>query len=273
MASARDSRRAINAARLAASLSESPEQNLLKAAGDDPRVFGPAPGAYGSGLLQLLEQGTWRSDDDLAAVYIAWSGHSYGRAGYGVPAEAAMRRRFAAIDVAVKNQDNREHDILDSDAYLQEHGGMVATIRSLTGRDPKAWFGDSADPNRPVVRSLAEEAARVVRTRVVNPRWIDAMRNHGYKGAFEMAATVDYLFGYDATARVVDDWMYERVTAAYVADPEVRKFFAESNPWALRAIAERLLEASERELWNASAESLRVLRDAVLEAEGWEERR
>ena len=99
------------------------------------------------------------------------------------------------------------------------------------------------------------------------------MRRHGYKGAFEMAATVDYLFGYDATARVVDDWMYERVTAAYVADPEVRKFFAESNPWALRAIAERLLEASERELWNASAESLRVLRDAVLEAEGWEERR
>jgi cobaltochelatase CobN len=262
-----------DAARLAASLSEPPEQNLLKAAGDDPRVFGPAPGAYGSGLLQLLEQGTWRSDDDLAAVYIAWSGHSYGRNGYGVPAEAAMRRRFAAIDVAVKNQDNREHDILDSDAYLQEHGGMVATIRSLTGRDPKAWFGDSADPNRPVVRSLAEEAARVVRTRVVNPRWIDAMRSHGYKGAFEMAATVDYLFGYDATARVVDDWMYERVTAAYVADPEVRKFFAESNPWALRAIAERLLEASERDLWNATEESLRVLRDAVLEAEGWEERR
>lgn len=150
---------------------------------------------------------------------------------------------------------------------------MVATIRSLTGRDPKAWLGDSADPSRPTVRSLAEEAARVVRTRVVNPRWIDAMRRHGYKGAFEMAATVDYLFGYDATARVVDDWMYERVTAAYVADPEVRKFFAASNPWALRAIAERLLEASERKLWNATDASLRVLRDAVLEAEGWEERR
>ena len=144
-----------------------------------------------------------------------------------------MRRRFAAIDVAVKNQDNREHDIFDCDDYLQEHGGMIATIRSLTGRDPKAWFGDSADPARPLVRSLAEEAARVVRTRVVNPRWIEAMQRHGYKGAFEMAATVDYLFGYDATAHVVDDWMYERVTAAYVADPEVRKFFERSNPWAL----------------------------------------
>jgi cobaltochelatase CobN len=123
------------------------------------------------------------------------------------------------------------------------------------------------------VRSLAEEAARVVRTRVINPRWIEAMQRHGYKGAFEMSATVDYLFGYDATAHVVDDWMYDRVTSAYVADPSVRKFFQESNPWALKAIAERLLEADERGLWDASPEHLATLRDAVLEAEGWEEAR
>ena len=263
-----------DAARLAASLPEPPEQNFVRAAGtDDPRVFGPRPGAYGSGILQLLEQRTWRSDDDLAAVYVAWSGHAYGREGFGVPAHDAMRRRFAAIDVAIKNQDNREHDIFDSDDYLQEHGGMVATIRSLTGRDPKAWFGDSANPERPVVRSLAEEAARVVRTRVVNPRWIEAMQRHGYKGAFEMAATVDYLFGYDATAHVVDDWMYERVTAAYVADPAVRKFFEHSNPWALQSIAERLLEAAERGMWDASPDALQSLRDAVLEAETWQESR
>ena len=263
-----------DATRLAASLPEPPERNFARAAGgDDPRVFGPGPGAYGSGILQLLEQRTWRSDDDLAAVYIAWSGYAYGRRDFGVPAHAAMQRRFAAIDVAIKNQDNREHDIFDSDDYLQEHGGMVATIRSLTGRDPKAWFGDSANPAHPVVRSLAEEAARVVRTRVVNPRWIDAMQRHGYKGAFEMAATVDYLFGYDATAHVVDDWMYERVTAAYVTDPEVRKFFEQSNPWALQSIAERLLEASDRGMWNATPESLRSLRDAILEAETWQESR
>ncbi len=263
-----------DATRLAASLREPHDRNYVRAAGDgDPRVFGPGPGAYGSGILQLLEQRTWRSDDDLAAVYIAWSGHAYGRDGFGVPASDAMRRRFAAIDVAIKNQDNREHDIFDSDDYLQEHGGMIATIRSLTGRDPKAWFGDSANPERPVVRSLAEEAARVVRTRVVNPRWIDAMQRHGYKGAFEMAATVDYLFGYDATAHVVDDWMYERVTAAYVTDPEIRKFFERSNPWALQSIAERLLEAADRGLWNASGESLRSLRDALLEAETWQESR
>jgi len=241
--------------------------------GGDPRIFGAKPGAYGSGILPLLESRHWRSDDDLAAVYEAWGGYSYGRAGLGVPAAGAMRRRFAAVEVAVKNQDNREHDIFDSDDYLQDHGGMVATIRALTGAQPKAWFGDSADPARPRVRSLAEEAARVVRTRVLNPKWIAAMQRHGYKGAFELAATVDYLFGYDATAHVVEDWMYERVTAAYVADPELRKLYEQSNPWALRSIAERLLEASDRGLWEASDEALSVLRSALLEAEGWEEAR
>ncbi|MGN6694411.1 MAG: cobaltochelatase subunit CobN [Aquihabitans sp.] len=262
------------AVELVGSLDESPEDNyVVRNGAADARVFGPAPGAYGVGILALIESRNWRSDDDLAAVYIAWSGYSYGRSGYGVADEDAMRRRFAAIEVAVKNQDNREHDIFDSDDYLQDHGGMIATVRSLTGRDPKGWFGDSADPTRPQVRSLSEEAARVVRTRVVNPRWIEAMQRHGYKGAFEMAATVDFLFGYDATAKVVDDWMYERVTERYVADAEVRKFFEQSNPWALKAIAERLLEAHEREMWDASAESLAALRSAVLEAEGWEESR
>jgi cobaltochelatase CobN len=173
----------------------------------------------------------------------------------------------------VKNQDNREHDIFDSDDYLQDHGGMIATVRALTGRAPMAAFGDSADPARPRVRSLAEEAARVVRTRVINPKWIQAMTRHGYKGAFELAATVDYLFGYDATAGIVEDWMYEKVTEAYVADPEIRKFLEKANPWALQSMAERLLEAVERGLWDASPAALDTLRAALLEAEGWEESR
>jgi cobaltochelatase CobN len=240
----------------------------------DPRIFGAKPGAYGSGILGLLESRDWRSDDDLAAVYQAWGGYSYGRAGMGLPAGEAMARRFAAIEVAVKNQDNREHDIFDSDDYLQDHGGMIATIRALTGRQPKAFFGDSADPARARVRSLSEEAARVVRSRVVNPKWISAMARHGYKGAFELAATVDYLYGYDATAHVVEDWMYEQVTVAYVGDADLRKFFEASNPWALRSIAERLLEAVDRGLWERpTPEALATVRAALLEAEGWEESR
>jgi cobaltochelatase CobN len=150
---------------------------------------------------------------------------------------------------------------------------MVAAVRALRGEAPKAWFGDSSDPANPQVRSLKEEAARVVRSRVLNPRWIEAMQRHGYKGAFELAATVDYLFGYDATANVVEDWMYERITDAYVADPAMRAFFAESNPWALRSIAERLIESHDRGLWDASAEARQTLVNAVLEAEGWEETR
>jgi len=263
-----------DAVALVASLDEPDEQNFVRAHGAaDPRLFGPKPGGYGSGILPLIESRDWRSDDDLAEVYVTWGGWAYGRDRFGVPAEDAMRRRFAAIEVAVKNQDNREHDIFDSDDYFQEHGGMVATVRALTGSNPKAWFGDSSDPARAKVRSLAEETARVVRTRVLNPKWIEAMQRHGYKGAFEMAATVDYLFGYDATAQVVEDWMYEKVTQAYVADPQVRKFYGRSNPWVLRSIVERLLEARERGMWQASDEAMAVLRSALLEGEGWEESR
>jgi cobaltochelatase CobN len=272
---------------VAAAADEPEDQNPIARAGTaDPRVFGPKPGAYGSGILTLLESRNWRTDDDLAQVYLAWGGYAYSRSPgprdastggsgpiVGSPAPEALRRRLAAVEIAVKNQDNREHDIFDSDDYLQDHGGMVAAVRALTGVQPKAWFGDSSDPARPRMRSLAEEAARVVRSRVVNPKWLSAMQRHGYKGAFEMAATVDYLFGYDATAGVVEDWMYEKVTEAYVGDPGMRKFFEESNPWALRSIAERLLEADERDLWDASSEARNTLRAAVLEAEGWEESR
>jgi cobaltochelatase CobN len=263
-----------DAVRLVADLDEPASDNPVRAAGsDDARLWGPPPGGYGSGVLPVIEQGSWRTQADLADVYLAWSGFAYGRDRHGDADGDAMRRRFAAIEIAVKNQDNREHDIFDSDDYLQDHGGMVAAVRALTGAAPKAWFGDTADPANPRVRSLREEAARVVRSRVLNPKWIGAMRRHGYKGAFELAATVDYLFGYDATAEVVEDWMYERVTLAYVADPEMRKFFGESNPWALRAIAERLLEADQRSMWSASDAARTTLVEAVLEAEGYEESR
>ncbi len=237
----------------------------------DPRVFGPKPGAYGSGILPLIDSGEWDGDHDLAEVYLTWGGYAYGGEGSGEAAPDAVRRRLAAVDVAVKNQDNREHDIFDSDDYLQDHGGMIAAIRALTGRSPKAYFGDTSRPESPRVRDLKEEAARVVRSRVVNPTWIEAMRRHGYKGAFEMAATVDYLFGYDATAEIAEDWMYEKITERYVADPSIREFFRRSNPAALTSIAERLLEAVDRGLWEATEGARAALRSAVLEAEGWEE--
>jgi cobaltochelatase CobN len=129
--------------------------------------------------------------------------------------------------------------------------------------------GDSAVPDQVRTRTLGEETHRVFRARVVNPRWMAAMRRHGYKGAFEMAATVDYLFGYDATAGVVDDWMYERLAAEYVFDAENADFMRKSNPWALRGISERLLEAADRGLWSSpDPGTLSRLRDTYLALEG-----
>ncbi|HEY0345560.1 MAG TPA: cobaltochelatase subunit CobN, partial [Solirubrobacteraceae bacterium] len=233
------------------------------------RVFGSKPGTYGAGLAQLIDARDWRGDADLAEVYAAWGGYAYGRGLDGAPAQAAMRETYARIEIAAQNVDSREHDILDSGDYFQFHGGMVATIRALTGGDPAAYLGDSSDPSRVVSRTLAEETRRVFRARVANPRWIASMIRHGYKGAAELSATVDYLFGYDATAGVAEDWMYEQVAEKYLLDDDIAAFMAQSNPWAARAVAERLLEAADRGLWAAPEEAtLASIRDRFLELEG-----
>ncbi|WP_328848252.1 cobaltochelatase subunit CobN [Micromonospora zamorensis] len=270
-----------DAVRRVAALDEPEEENYLRAHvaadlaehGDErratARIFGSKPGAYGAGLLPLIDARTWRSDADLAEVYAVWGGYAYGRGLDGREARADMERSFARIAVAVKNQDTREHDIVDSDDYFQYHGGMVAMVRHLTGTSPQAYVGDSAMPHDVRTRTLGEETRRVFRARVVNPKWIAAMRRHGYKGAFELAATVDYLFGYDATAGVVDDWMYEHLAAAYLFDDTTREFLERSNPWALRGITERLLEAADRGLWaKPEPATLDRLRDTYLASEG-----
>ena len=232
------------------------------------RVFGSKPGTYGAGILPVLDERNWETVQDLAEVYTAWGGYAYTRQDFGVQARDEFRRRFSQIVVAAKNQDNREHDIFDSDDYMQYHGGMIATVRALTGRNPQQFFGDSSDPSRARVRKLEDEARRVFRTRVVNPKWIDSMKRHGYKGAFELSATVDYMFGYDATAQVIEDWMYEDLTESYVMDPETREFFQQSNPWALRDIVERLLEAIERGLWESPPEDMKErLQEMLLQME------
>ncbi|MBY6675414.1 cobaltochelatase subunit CobN [Rhodococcus sp. BP-332] len=270
-----------DAVRMVAGLDETDEQNYVRAHaqadlaehGDDrratTRIFGSKPGTYGAGLLQLIDSKSWRSDEDLAQVYTTWGGFAYGRGLNGVPAADDMRSSYRRIAVAAKNTDTREHDIADSDDYFQYHGGMVATVRALTGTSPEAYIGDSTRPESVRTRTLHEETSRVFRARVVNPRWMDAMRRHGYKGAFEMAATVDYLFGYDATTGVVQDWMYEKLTQEYVLDETNRKFMSTSNPWALHGISERLLEAVERGMWaEPDPAVLADLRAAYLESEG-----
>jgi cobaltochelatase CobN len=229
------------------------------------RIFGSKPGTYGAGLQQLLDTRDWRDEQDLAKVYEAWGGYAYGRERNGEAAGPAMREAFARIELAVKNIDSAEQDILDSDDYYQYHGGMIATVKALTGREPAAYMGDSSKPNAVRTRTLTEETRRVFRARVANPRWIASMIRHGYKGAAELSATVDYLFGYDAMAGVAEDWMYEQVAEKYLLEASVAQFMSRSNPWAARAIAERLLEAADRGLWEAPSEStLSAIRERYL---------
>ena len=234
------------------------EQQILQTQGIDAetarqrssyRVFGSKPGAYGAGMQGLIEAQNWQSDEDLARAYLNWSSYAYDATGKGHAAPESFQRRLKQLQIVLHNQDNREHDLLDSDDYYQFQGGITAAVRSLTGKNPEVYFGDNSQPSNPRVRKLTEEIARVYRSRVINPKWIKGVMRHGYKGAFEMAATVDYLFAYDATANCVADHMYEGVAKAYIFDPQVQEFMQLKNPWALRDMSERLLEAYQRGLW------------------------
>ena len=230
------------------------------------RVFGSRPGAYGAGLQALIDERGWREEADLARAWIVWGGYAYGGEAEGSAEHAMFETRLRGVEAVVHNQDNREHDLLDSDDYYQFEGGMAAAVHHLSGSRPAVWHNDHSRPESPRIRRLEEEIARVVRARVVNPKWIRGVMRHGYKGAFEMAATVDYLFAFAATARAVGDHHFDAVFEAYVEDREVRAFFDENNPAALREIAERLAEAVERGLWRPRSNSAHVVLEALATA-------
>lgn len=227
------------------------------------RVFGSKPGAYGAGLQALIDERGWQTDADLARAYVAWGGYAYGGRLAGRAAHTTFEARLRDVDLVIQNQDNREHDLLDSDDYYQFEGGLTAAVRVLSGDQPAVFHADHARPEQPVIRTLEEEVARVVRARVVNPKWIAGVMRHGYKGGFEMAATVDYLFAFAATARCVKDHHFDAVYRAYIDDDAVREFLASNNPAALKEMCERLVEAQERDLWqpssNAAPATLRAL--------------
>ena len=235
---------------------------------DAPATASSAPdrASYGAGLQALIDERGWRDEADLARAWIVWGGYAYGGEAEGSAEHAMFETRLRGVEAVVHNQDNREHDLLDSDDYYQFEGGMAAAVHHLSGSRPAVWHNDHSRPESPRIRRLEEEIARVVRARVVNPKWIRGVMRHGYKGAFEMAATVDYLFAFAATARAVGDHHFDAVFEAYVEDREVRAFFDENNPAALREIAERLAEAVERGLWRPRSNSAHVVLEALATA-------
>jgi cobaltochelatase CobN len=227
------------------------------------RVFGSKPGAYGAGLQALIDARGWETEADLARAYLAWGGYAYGAGAAGAPAHDLFESRLEGVEVVVHNQDNREHDLLDSDDYYQFEGGLTAAVRHLSGARPAVYHNDHSRPESPKVRTLEEEVGRVVRARVVNPKWIQGVMRHGYKGAFEMAATVDYLFAFAATTGAVADHHFDAVFEAYLEDAAVHDFLKHHNPAALAEMAERLIEAQDRGLWQPRANATRVRLDAL----------
>jgi cobaltochelatase CobN len=213
------------------------------------RVFGSKPGAYGAGLQALIDEGSWDNRGDLAGVYLDWGGYAYGIGVEGAAARDDFAERLAGVDLVAQTQDNREHDILDSDDYYQFIGGLAATVQSLRGRAPRIAHVDTSRPEAPVARPLAHEISRVVRGRAANPKWIAGVMRHGYKGAFEIAATVDFLFGFAASTDAVSNHHFDQLFASYVEDERVRDFMATANPAALRETAARFAEAIRRGLW------------------------
>ena len=237
------------------------------------RIFGSAPGRYGTGILEAITTKNWETKQDLADIFMTWSGFAYTQNDYGIEKKEEFKKQLSQMDIVSQNQDNREHDIFDSDDYLQFHGGLINAVNQIKegqGKQKvKEYFGDSSNPAAVKIKSLKEEVKQVYRARVVNPKWIDAMKLHGYKGGLEMAATVDYMFGYDATTDAIEDHMYEGVTDKYLLDEDTQKFLKEKNPWAIRAMGERLMEAANRGLWkNPNQDQLLEIESLVASIEG-----
>lgn len=251
----------------------SPEQAKQQAS---YRVFGSKPGAYGAGLQGLIDEGCWDDNTDLAEAYVNWGGYAYGmknaQGNYdGVEAKSAFIHRLSGLEAVVQNQDNREHDLLDSDDYYQFQGGMTNAVRQLSKQMPEVYHNDHANPSAPKVRTLQEELNRVIRARVLNPKWITAMQEHGYKGAFEMAATVDYLFAYDATTDLIANYQYEKVCDALLFEENNQAFLKQANPNALAEMAERLLEACQRGMWQESTDYAERLQNLLLDLDQQQE--
>lgn len=250
------------AVEMVAELDESLEDNYVKKhihddvdwlveQGEDPllatkkarlRIFGDPPQAYGTGVGALIEGKNWESLQDIAQVYSQWSSFHLHK---DIPQDMRLfQRRLTTMDVTIKNEDNRETHIMSADDYYSYHGGLIAAVRTAKGSAPRAYVGDSSDRSRVVMRPLGDEIRRVVQGETQNPKFIQAMMKHGYKGASDMSNVVSHTFGWDATSDVVPDWVYEGYANKYALDKTVQDWMRNVNPWALQRITEILLEAS-----------------------------
>lgn len=231
------------------------------------RIFGDPPGDHGAGVDVLIESSKWSTTEDLAETYVTWGCHAYGREWRGEKVPEVFKEKLSRLNVTVKNHEDREFDLLDIDDDYTMLGGMNAAVRAFGGRKPLSIMGDSSDPQRLKTRTVEEESKFVFRSRVLNPKWLDGLKEHGFRGAQELSKLVEYVIGWDATSDIIEPWMYRSITERFLFDEETRKWIEESNPYALREMASRLLEAIQRGLWEADEEMRRRIQSVYLDAE------
>lgn len=232
------------------------------------RVFGCPAGGYGAGVSNLISNKNWTDYSDIAKVYETWSGNAYGRKHHGTAAQELFRRRLSTVGMTIKNETTIEVDMLSSDDFFSYHGGLITCVKSNSGKTPVSITGHSDDPDRPLVRDTAKETARIMRSRILNPKWLKGLKRHGFKGAQEISKAVDSFFGWDASADVAEDWMYENIAQKFLLDPETREWIESVNPGVLYNVAGKLLEADKRGMWQAKADTLRQLKGIYLKTEG-----
>ena len=231
------------------------------------RVFGDAPGAYGAGVNWIVQSQKWSDTTDLGNAYTTWGSHAYSKKYHGEKMPELFSIRMRKTSVAVKNESSREFDLLDGDDFYNYFGGMVAAITTHSGSQKPAYIPSTADVDHIETLTLHEEMSRVMRAKIDNPKWVEGLKKHGYRGASQISGMVDYAFGWDATTGVVDEWMYDSIAERYAFDEQTAFWMREVNPWALHNVAERLLEAHQRGMWNASDDKVGKLRDICLEME------
>ncbi|MHC1753480.1 cobaltochelatase subunit CobN [Humidesulfovibrio sp.] len=233
------------------------------------RLFSSKPGTYQAGVNLAVYASAWQTEADLADIFVYWNSYAYGRGVFGEQRPRQLEAALSTVDVSYNKVVSDEHDLFNCCGYYGTHGGMTAAARQFGGGEVKGYYGDTREPGRVQVRDLADEIRRVVRTRLLNPAWIAGMKRHGYKGAGDMAKRVGRVYGWEATTREVDDWIFDDIAKTFVMDEENREFFRQHNPWALEEIGRRLLEAQSRGLWQADPEVLDALKESYLEMEGW----
>jgi len=237
------------------------------------RIFSSKPGTYASGVNLAVLASAWKTQADLADIFVAWNGYAYGREVRGLSAHEQLADNLTTVSVTFNKVHSDEHDLLGCCCYFGAHGGFTAAARHYSGNEVKPYYGDTREPGRVEVRDLADEIRRVVRTKLLNPKWIEGMKEHGYKGASDIMKRVTRVYGWSASTQEVDDWIFDDIATTFVNDNEMRRFFGESNPYALEEIARRLIEAKQRDLWDADPAVFAELKKNYLEIESWMEDR